>query len=486
MMFETEDIDFIRSNIFFNERGIAKIFNRFSTKKIIISNLKKKIGYVWDEDKKIYVDFCVELLYDHCCDLFENIINHMISIETDNKLKSKYEKRLYTITTDNHLKKMFQFVLSKCVDSKIAAKMNVSQNSIPFKNCMLVNLTNGQVRERTSDDLFTYEYDYNYNGYDSQTPNIDKIYMQICSEDEIKFKYLKLVMGCTLTNVTKMKCFFIFYGPAGDNGKSLLFEIHLLFFKNIGCSLSENFIYATHENKVSPTDYGTIVQKNFGVSTEPSYKYINDPIIKKLTGGDAVKAKFLYHDQFDEVPTTKIFILLNNILHIGSNGTDDIMKKRTRVIEFKSEFVDTVDPNNKYQYKKDIDLKNKISTQWADEYFTFCINNAIDFLKSDKQLLQPNELMHEKDNYFSQMDETTEIIEQKYNITNNKNDKARSSYLHLYYKDYCQNNGMKYVKNIFTKYLKNKFGDPIKDSYGIYNYHGIIEKNEADFLDDEI
>jgi len=487
------DSKFLMKELQSAERGLSNIFIKYFKSKIIVVDIKKKVGYIWNNTTKIYEPLVFEMLINDMSGLLEkaiefinNKINENDILDDDEKTKKRkfYNDIKNSINRKTTLNNIYSFILSSYYDNELSKKIDNNDDVIPIKNGKLIDLRTGIVRDRNDNDYFTYEKDYEYLGRDAQhTKHTDKFFDDICLGNKDKKEYLKLVMGSSITSYTKMKCFFIFYGPKGNNGKSLMMELQQKTFNDLYVALPNDLIYADNIDKIRDTEFGTIHGKTIATSIEPNHKYINDPVIKLLTGSDSINGRIRYGDAFTFTPKVKIFILLNNVLRIGQN---DIMKNRTRVINFDAEFVQN--PKEPQQKKVDLELGTKFLNEWKNDYFTYIVNCAIDFLKSDKTLKAPKIIQDDTNEYFNKTDYIGCALRKRYTFTKNIKDKVLRSDITAYYENECLENSKPFNKTKLLEYLTDLCGEA-KEIKGYYYFEGISEivlnNNEEDEQENE-
>lgn len=487
------DSKFLMKELQSAERGLSNIFIKYFKSKIIVVDIKKKVGYIWNNTTKIYEPLVFEMLINDMSGLLEKAIEFIIDKINENDFlddKEKANKRKFyndvknSINRKTTLNNIYSFILSSYYDNELSKKIDNNDDVIPIKNGKLIDLRTGIVRDRNDNDYFTYEKDYEYLGRDAQhTKHTDKFFDDICLGNKDKKEYLKLVMGSSITSYTKMKCFFIFYGPKGNNGKSLMMELQQKTFNDLYVALPNDLIYADNIDKIRDTEFGTIHGKTIATSIEPNHKYINDPVIKLLTGSDSINGRIRYGDAFTFTPKVKIFILLNNVLRIGQN---DIMKNRTRVINFDAEFVQN--PKEPQQKKVDLELGTKFLNEWKNDYFTYIVNCAIDFLKSDKTLKAPKIIQDDTNEYFNKTDYIGCALRKRYTFTKNIKDKVLRSDITAYYENECLENSKPFNKTKLLEYLTDLCGEA-KEIKGYYYFKGISEivlnNNEEDEQENE-
>lgn len=145
--------------------------------------------------------------------------------------------------------------------------------------------------------------------------------------------YLQKVIGYALTSDVSEKCFFILFGPGGNNGKSLLINVLRAILgidyriQIAAESLTINRVSAIRSDIARMRGYRFASASE----TDKAYKF-NEPLIKTITGADAVTARKLYQNEIEFVPELKLFIATNAKPQF--NLADKAMMSRVNVIPF--------------------------------------------------------------------------------------------------------------------------------------------------------
>lgn len=145
--------------------------------------------------------------------------------------------------------------------------------------------------------------------------------------------FIQKVIGYALTADVTEKCFFILYGPDGNNGKSLLINV-LRAILGLGYRIQIAAESLTI-NRVSAIRSDIARMKGYRFAsaseTDKAYKF-NEPLIKTLTGSDPVTARKLYSNEIEFTPELKLFIATN--ARPQFNLADPAMMSRVNVIPF--------------------------------------------------------------------------------------------------------------------------------------------------------
>lgn len=210
---------------------------------------------------------------------------------------------------------------------------------------MLLNVSNGTIDLRTGEiadhrpshlnsKLAPVTYDP-----EAQCPRLISFLNSAFPGDPEMIHYMQKVFGYILTGDTKEKCFFIFYGPGGNNGKSVLINI-------IRHILGRDYAMQTPVDSLkvkkpggNSNDLVRLKGARFVAASEiqagTRYKF-DEAQLKMLTGNDPVAARALFKEFIEYYPEFKLFIATN---HMPEFNTDDTaLMDRIMTIPFNVSF----------------------------------------------------------------------------------------------------------------------------------------------------
>jgi len=177
-------------------------------------------------------------------------------------------------------------------------------------------------------------------------------------------RFIQVAIGLALSGSTDEEIFFFICGP-GATGKSTFVAA----------------IRAVLGTYASMTEFDTFVQKPtgairndlarlrgaravFSVEVEDGRR-LAEGLLKSVTGGDVITARYLYHESFEFKPQFKLFLVANDLptVRAGDSG----MWRRIRLIPFTNVIPpDQRDPDVKRKLTTDPDVQSAI-LQWAFE-----------------------------------------------------------------------------------------------------------------------
>jgi len=194
-----------------------------------------------------------------------------------------------------------------------------------------LDLQTGVLHAHKPEDLITKRVPIDYEA-GSQCPKFLAFLNRIMGDDEKLVTYLQRVLGYTLTGETTEQCLFMLYG-SGANGKSVLIE-------TIMGILGGDFAISTRTDTILSQSRSTIPNdiarmkgtRMVAVNEVDQGRRMAESLVKQMTGGDTVSARFMRGEYFDFIPEFKLFIRANHKPVI--RGQDHAMWRRIKLIPF--------------------------------------------------------------------------------------------------------------------------------------------------------
>lgn len=148
-------------------------------------------------------------------------------------------------------------------------------------------------------------------------------------------RYFQKVIGYSLTGDISEKCFFILWGPGGNNGKTMIIN---LLREIIGTGYCVTIAPETLMSKKQQGNIRTDLQRlkhnyRIGATSETDEKYrFNSSLIKNVTGKDVITARTIYAKDDEFNIDFKLFIATNPMPDFNVN--DKALMGRVRIIPF--------------------------------------------------------------------------------------------------------------------------------------------------------
>jgi putative DNA primase/helicase len=187
------------------------------------------------------------------------------------------------------------------------------------------------IRPFAKEDYLTKRIDVDYTPSDCPTWKrfLDTIFLG--NAETIHFMHKAI--GYSLSASIEEQCIFILYG-IGSNGKSTFLETIRDIVGEYAAAAGASTIMEKRGDNSIPNDIARLRGARFvTVNESDECKRLSESIVKSITGGDLITARFLHHEYFEFHSTFKIFMATNHKPRIV--GTDNGIWRRIKQVPFK-------------------------------------------------------------------------------------------------------------------------------------------------------
>lgn len=195
-----------------------------------------------------------------------------------------------------------------------------------------LDLQTGQLREHRAEDYFTQIAPVEYDPT-AQAPRWQGFLSQIMGGDSSLVDYLQAAVGHTLTGDVSEQALFLCHGT-GANGKSTFLEV-VKACMGEGYSMQASVAVFLADARPSETRSTLAAMKGARLvcgSEADEGKRFNASLVKQLTGGDTIRARQLYQEEYEFKPTHHIWIAVNH--KPKADASDEAIWRRMRLIPF--------------------------------------------------------------------------------------------------------------------------------------------------------
>ena len=194
----------------------------------------------------------------------------------------------------------------------------------------VVDLCTGKLRPTQRSDLLTRHSPVEFDAK-AKCPRFVAFINEVTGGDKRLASYLQRVVGYALTGKANEQCLFFLHG-GGANGKSVFLAVFkdLLGTELVKQTPSETLMTkrATQTNDIARLKSVRVVIAN---EVEDG-TLLAESLVKQMTGGDTMTARFHYQEFFEYTPKFKLFIAGNHKPVI--QGRDNGIWRRMRLIPF--------------------------------------------------------------------------------------------------------------------------------------------------------
>ena len=139
-----------------------------------------------------------------------------------------------------------------------------------------------------------------------------QLFLEEVIGDKATIDFIQLAIGWSLTGIQKDHKFFILHG-SGANGKSTFLNTILALLGDYGIQTPTETLLIKHGGSGVPNDIARLKGARFVSAVEAQEgRRLDETLIKQLTGGDPITARFLYGEHFTFFPEFKLWLGTNH------------------------------------------------------------------------------------------------------------------------------------------------------------------------------
>ena len=268
-----------------------------------------------------------------------------------------YGKRF---TTANRVKAVRNLLKSRAI-----CQISFDRNPVlTFQNGTL-EIESGKFRAFSQADYCSVIMDYDYDA-EARCPQWERFIEDVTDEEPYSQDVLQFIPGYVLFNDCRHQKVFVLTG-SGGNGKSVYLEIIQKLFgdKNV-----------THVEPTGLTDSfqrirlkDSLLNIGSDINSDFSKGEIREWLLK-IADGTSIQACYKGLDNIDFIPRCKLVYACNALPTAEIvNG----LNRRLRFVNFPCQYVETPDPKNRKQKRRDVDIMTKLTAElpgifnWAYE-----------------------------------------------------------------------------------------------------------------------
>ncbi len=355
---------------------------------------------------------------------------------------------------DGDSKLLLQHAVRSQSEGRVMAMINLakSEQGIPVvpdeldADQWVLNVLNGTIDLKTGvlkahrrEDLITKLAPVQFQP-DADCPTWEEFLARIMGGNPTLIRFLQQALGYSLTGSSREQCLLLLYGT-GANGKSTLLSTVSTLLGDYAKQTSGDTLLVKQRDGI-PNDIARLQGARFVSSVEVEQgKPMAEALVKRVTGGDRLTARFLYGEHFEFDPTFKIWVGVNHKPTI--KGTDHAIWRRIRLVPFTV----TIPPK-----ERDKDLVEKLRTELSG-ILNWAIQGCLDWQRDG--LVVPKEVKVATQGYQDEMDTLKSFIGDCCEL----NPYAETSGSDLYgrYVEWCRDNGEYAMKQRnFSKWLEER------------------------------
>lgn len=337
-----------------------------------------------------------------------------------------------------------------------------------FLNCQngIVDLRTGEMLPHDRSMMFT-QITRCAADLENVRPELFNQFIERVIPDEDTRKYLLQFLGYMLSGSVAEQCYVFFFGATGNNGKSTLTELISWILGEYAVTIETEALMLKKFGKSNEGELAQLRGRRLAVAHEVSdSQRLDEELIKRLTGGDIIRARQLYQDPLNFRPTAKLLMTGNNKPQLRS--MDSATWRRIRLIPFEV----TVPAE-----ERDAKLYMKLRAE-APKILGQLIKCGI---HAANHGMEPSKLMiKHQEEYKEENDFLADFFNERCLFLPNSD--ATAGELHAEYNSWArETSGHIFNRTAFGRILGSRLTalgiSKRKDGHGIIRYYGICLKN---------
>lgn len=319
-----------------------------------------------------------------------------------------------------------------------------------------LDLRTGKLKDHEPDDLITKLVPAVYEPT-ATCPLWLEFLERIMKKNQAVISFLQRAIGYSLTGDTREQVIFILYG-IGANGKSTFLETLSRLLNDYALHTPTQTLMVKPKGSI-PNDVARLRGARYVTAVEADEEQkLAESMIKQMTGGERMAARFLNAEWFEFIPEFKIWLATNHKPEI--RGTDHAIWRRICLISF-----DVVIPDD----EQDKDLLKKLEGE-LEGILNWALEGCLAWQKIG--LTPPPEVLRATAKYRSEMDVLAGFIEDY--CLEDESLTTTAAQLYTSYIEWCSNSGEKPLsKRGFGLRLKERGFSQSRQSGGTRSWTGI-------------
>jgi putative DNA primase/helicase len=261
-------------------------------------------------------------------DTVRSIYKEASDNEEDSK-RQELAKHARASETDNHVRSMIRLAQSE-PGIPIAAS-ELDQDDFLF-NCEngTINLRTGELQSHRREDYISKLSPVAYDPK-ATCPRFEAFLDRIMDGHVRVIGFMQRFLGYALSGSTREEILLLMMGE-GRNGKSKLIAIILYVMGDYGRQVQAQTLMTKPGGAISNDIAGLVGIRFIAASEIEEGRAFSEGLVKQLTGGDKVSARFLYGEYFEYQPKFKIVLAANQLPKI--RGNDLAIWSRIELLRF--------------------------------------------------------------------------------------------------------------------------------------------------------
>lgn len=291
-----------------------------------------------------------------------------------------------------------------------------------------LDLQTGELRPHRREDKLTRLVPVNYRP-DAECPNWLRFIDRISGGDAELARYFKRMAGYILTGSSQEHAIFVLYGD-GQNGKSTFVNALERITGEYAAAVDAKSLL--HRRGTASSGINNDLARLKGVrlahASEPDMgSMLDEALLKKLSSGERVTARFLHKEFFEFTPEFKLVLSANHIPEV--RGNDKGIWRRLRLVPFTQTIPDAERQRDFFEKELEPELEGILA--WA-------VEGALEW--NQDGLAEPQAVLDSTQEYREEMDVIGQFVEERCVV--DPQERIESGELYASYKFWCEMSGL--------------------------------------------
>ena len=286
-----------------------------------------------------------------------------------------------------------------------------------------IELRTGTLRPARREDLITKASPVPFDP-GAKCPTWHRFLEEVLPDPEVR-GFLQRCVGYALTGDVREQILLIWYG-LGANGKSTLKETLLATLGDHAAPAAPRLLLA-QQHEEHPTAIADLRGRRLVVSHEVEDGLrLDEALVKELTGGDRLKARYMRQDFFSFAPSHKLLLACNHKPRV--RGADNGIWRRLRLVKFDV----TIPPE-----RQDRDLPARLRAELPG-ILSWAVAGCIEW--QERGLQTPPAVLEATAEYRQESDLLAQFVAER--CLTGEGLQVRSTVLYAAYQGWCRENGL--------------------------------------------
>jgi P4 family phage/plasmid primase-like protien len=332
---------------------------------------------------------------------------------TIDEQRKKVVSRMEYLRKRNGMSNITALAVRLCQDDEFEQMLDARPYLLGVRNGV-VDLRNGEVRQREPEDMIFTVLDFDYDP-DAPTTFIEDTVKAIMADDMAMVAYLQKVLGYAITGEVCEEIFLIFTA-GGRNGKGLLMqslmEIMGRFYVEMNCG-----IIISRQVSNLDAERGKLLGARIAVFNElESGEKLKTSEVQMLSGGDGIPAAPKYQDPITIRPRHLCILTTNHMPELSEVKVATI--ERVIVVPFPVTFTDLGEGEvpTATRRQRDNGLKDKLKED-KKGMLTWLVKGAVAwYATKDLKRNAPDKVKEFSKKYFEEQDRLGKFIKESFKV----------------------------------------------------------------------